>query len=266
VHVVGYLGKDYLVDGTAEYQSPDFHALYGRIFLLVVLGVIAALALGGRRPAFSRLVAVLVSLAFALMSIRNIPLFGLVALPLVVLHLAAGPVAWRSDLLDRVRAGFGEAARSASFGAWSVAAAGLLLAAAAARWAPGGRALVEAGFDPAVFPVEAVARSRAAGLSGPVFNEFAWGGYLLYAWPEQKVFIDGQTDFYGEDLTRTYARIRALRPGWREELERRHISLVLLPPGTPLSRVLESEGWEAWYTDSTAVVFRRLSHPASQLP
>ena len=95
-HVVGYLGKGYLVDGTAEYQSPDFHALYGRIFMVVVLGVIAALALGGRRPAFPRLVAVLVSLAFALMSIRNIPLFGLVALPLVVLHLSAGPVAWRS--------------------------------------------------------------------------------------------------------------------------------------------------------------------------
>jgi hypothetical protein len=266
VHVVGYLGKDYLVDGTAEYQSPDFHALYGRIFLVVVLGVIAALALGGRRPAFPRLVAVLVSLAFALMSIRNIPLFGLVALPLVVLHLSAGPVAWRSDLIDRVRAAFGEAARSASFGPWSVAAAGLLLMAAAARWAPGGRVLVEAGFDPAVFPVEAVARARADGLSGPVFNEFEWGGYLLYAWPEQKVFIDGQTDFYGEDLTRKYAAIRELRPGWRQELERRHISLVLLPPGTPLARALESEGWEPWYADSTAVVFRRLSHPASQLP
>ncbi len=176
-HVAGYLGKGYLVDNTAEYQSPDFHALYARIFLVAVLGVLAALALAGRRPAFPRLVTVLANLAFALTAIRNIPLFGLVALPLVVLHLASGAVAPRSPLLDRVRTGFAEAARSASFGAWSAGAAALLLVAAATRWAPGGQPLVQAGFDPTAFPVEAVARARAAGLSGPVFNEFAWGGY-----------------------------------------------------------------------------------------
>ncbi|HEV8612904.1 MAG TPA: hypothetical protein VGQ73_05290, partial [Gemmatimonadales bacterium] len=217
-HVVGYLGKGYLVDGTAEYQSPDFHALYGRIFLVVVLGLVAALAVGGRRPAFPRLAAMLVSLAFALISIRNIPLFGLVALPLLVLHLAGAAAAWRGSLLDRMRAGFAEAARSASFGGSSGATAGLLLAAAATRWGPGGRPLVQAGFDPAVFPVKAVARARAAGLSGPVFNEFAWGGYLLYAWPEQRVFIDGQTDFYGVELTREYVAIRGAEPGWRERM------------------------------------------------
>lgn len=265
IHVTGYLGKDYLVDGTAEYQSPDFHALYGRLFLVVVLGVVAALALGGRRPALPRLVVVLASLAFALTSIRNIPLFGLVALPVVVLHLAAGPVAWRGALLDRLRAGFAEAARSASFGAWSAAAAGLLLAAAAVRWAPGGRALVEAGFDPAVFPVEAVARARAAGISGPVFNEFTWGGYLLYAWPEQKVFIDGQTDFYGEQLTREYATIRETAAGWQEALARRGVELMLLPPDAPLVRALSrSPGWKVQHLDATAALLQH--RPALQDP
>lgn len=258
-HVVGYLGKGYLVDGTAEYQSPDFHALYGRIFLVAVLGVVAALALGGRRPAFPRLVAVLASLAFALMSIRNIPLFGLVALPLLVLYLAGAAAAWRGPLLDRVRVGFAEAARSASFGAWSAVAAGLLLAAAATRWGPGGQALVQAGFDPAVFPVEAVARGRAAGFSGPVFNEFAWGGYLLYAWPEQPVFIDGQTDFYGVDLTREYVAIRGAEAGWRERMAGRGVRLVLLPPDAPLVAELTGEGdWRVVDSNGTATLLVRL--------
>jgi len=261
-HVVGYLGKGYLVDGTAEYQSPDFHALYGRIFLVVVLGVVAALALSGRRPAFPRLVAVLVSLAFALMSIRNIPLFGLVALPLLALHLAGAAAAWQSPFLDRVRAGFAEAARSASFGGWSAAAAGLLLAAAATRWGPGGRPLVQAGFDPAVFPVEAVARGRTAGLSGPVFNEFAWGGYLQYAWPEQPVFIDGQTDFYGVGLTQEYVAIRGAKPGWRKRIAGRGVRLVLLPPDAPLVRELTAAGdWRVVETDETATMLVRLSAP-----
>ena len=257
MHVTGYLGKGYLVDRTAEYQSPDFHALYGRIFLMVVLGVVAALALGGRRPAFPRLVAVLANLAFALMAIRNIPLFGLVALPLVVLHLAGGAAAPRSPLLDRLRVRFAEAARSASFGAWSAGVAGLLLVAAAAQWAPGGRPLVQAGFDPNAFPVEAVARARAAGISGPVFNEFTWGGYLLYAWPEQKVFIDGQTDFYGEQLTREYATIRETGEGWQEALARRGVELMLLPPDAPLVRALsKSPSWRMQYVDATAALLQ----------
>ena len=262
VHVTGYLGKDYLVDRTAEYQSPDFHALYGRIFLVVVLGVVAALALAGRRPTFPRLVTVLATLAFAMMSIRNIPLFGLVALPLVALHLAGVLPAWRGRVLDRLRAGFAEAARTTSFGGWSAIATGLLLAAAATRWGPGGRPLVQAGFDPAVFPVEAVARARAAGLSGPVFNEFAWGGYLLYAWPEQPVFIDGQTDFYGERLTREYATIRETGAGWQEALARRGVALMLLPPDAPLVRALSgSPSWKVEYVDATAALLQRRSAP-----
>ena len=37
--------------------------------------------------------------------------------------------------------------------------------------------------------------ARAEKLQGRIFHDFIWGGYLLYAWPEQKVFIDGGTDF-----------------------------------------------------------------------
>jgi hypothetical protein len=266
-HVTGYLGKGYLVDGTAEYQSPDFHALYGRVFLVAVLGVVAGLALAGRRPSFPRLAVVLASLAFAMMSIRNIPLFGLVALPLVVLHLSGGAAVWRGPLLDRLRAGFGEAARSAWFGVWSAGAVGVMLAAAIFRWSPGGAPLVEAAFDPKVFPVEAVARARAAGRSGAVFNEFAWGGYLLYAWPEQRVFIDGQTDFYGEALTREYAALREARGRWASRLDERGIELVVVPADAPLAVRLSAEpGWERWHQDPTASVFVRQQQASAQPP
>ncbi len=54
--------------------------------------------------------------------------------------------------------------------------------------------------SPEVFPVRRSSTCRRSGFvpPGPVYNEFIWGGYLLYAWPEVPVFIDGQTDFYGE--------------------------------------------------------------------
>ena len=249
-HVVGYLGKSYLVDNTAEYQSPDFHAVYGRVFLVILIGAIAALALSGRRPTYPRLLLVLANIAFALMSIRNIPLFGVIALPAIALHLAgrsgsAGPAP---------RTATAGAVADLGTGAWSAAAllaVGLMLASPA-------RGLFRASYDPAVFPVAAVGKAREARLGGRLFNHFEWGGYVLYAWPEQRVFIDGQTDFYGERLTREYAALAEAGAGWRRRLSGLGISLVLLPPGAPLARALGAvREWEEWYRDGTAVVLRR---------
>ena len=51
-----------------------------------------------------------------------------------------------------------------------------------------------------------------------MFNNFIWGGYLLHAWPEQRVFIDGGTDHYGEKLFNEYIQVWNLDPGWRDVL------------------------------------------------
>ena len=49
-----------------------------------------------------------------------------------------------------------------------------------------------------------------------MFNNFVWGGYLMHAWPEQRVFIDGGTDHYGERLFNEYIQVWTLDPGWRD--------------------------------------------------
>jgi hypothetical protein len=46
-----------------------------------------------------------------------------------------------------------------------------------------------------------------------LYNEFIWGDYVLYAWKEQRVFIDGQTDFYGDAITKRYRQITELEGG-----------------------------------------------------
>ena len=135
--------------------------------------------------------------AFALHSARNIPLWALTALPILALHLDSE---WRQrsgGLVGRLRAAFTEADGLARAGPWAAAAALALVALAFGGGRVGGAQLLEDRFDERVFPVEAVRRARAAGLTGRMYNELAWGGYILHAWPEQRVFIDGQTDFYG---------------------------------------------------------------------
>jgi hypothetical protein len=77
-----------------------------------------------------------------------------------------------------------------------------------------------------------------------MLNELAWGGYVLYAWPEQKVFIDGQTDFYGDSLSQLYMDMRLAKPGWEQRLDSLEVQMVLMPDDVPLVWVLEkSAGW-----------------------
>lgn len=48
------------------------------------------------------------------------------------------------------------------------------------------------GFAAQRFPIAAVDFLQQARLSGPMFNSYNFGGYLLWAYPQERVFIDGR--------------------------------------------------------------------------
>jgi hypothetical protein len=191
-----------------------------------------------------------------LISARNIPLYAVVATPILAGVLAN----WirESQALqgvipfdDRISA----VETSLRGGLWPFLIAGLFIIGYF-----GGPGLDSMGsrnhFSPQVFPVQAIDWMLDEQISGPGFNYFPWGGYILYrAWPEQHVFIDGQTDFYGEALTRKYETVLTQNEGWRQVLAEYGIRWVLMPVNADLSRALEAEeGWSIRYKDPTAVV------------
>lgn len=112
-------------------------------------------------------------------------------------------------------------------------------------------------FNAHVFPVEAVNWLESHPQPGNMFNEFNWGGYLLYRlWPGQKVFIDSQTDFYGESLMREYEQAITTRGDWASVLDKYNISWVILPVKAPLASALASTNWQIVYRDETAIILR----------
>jgi hypothetical protein len=254
-HVAGFFGNKFLRQ-TQEFMSPDFHTVNGKIFLLALLAVMATLALTRRRPAFPVLLVLLANLAFSLISQRNIELFALVALPLVALTYDAE---WRAlPVLRRAKEVFQREHAGAYSGVGAAICALLLVGVALAGGRVAGLEVVHGRFDPKVFPVDAVAKARAEQLDGKLFNNFIWGGYLLHAWPEQRVFIDGGTDHYGDKLFDEYIQVWNLDRGWREVLERREIDLVLIPSQSRLAdELIRDRGWGTWYCDSTAVILRK---------
>jgi hypothetical protein len=92
-----------------------------------------------------------------------------------------------------------------------------------------------------------------------MFNEFNWGGYLLYRlYPHQRVFIDGQTDFYGEALSREYLDVVNGAPGWEKILARYNARWIIVGPQRALAAQLDqSPEWMRRYADATAVVWVR---------
>jgi hypothetical protein len=271
LHVLGWFKSTYAIDHTHEYLSPNFHELIGKFVLVVLIAMVGALALSRRRPSYPRLLLILATMASCLIYQRNIPLMGLTALAALALHLDAE---WRTlpDPLG-IRAVFIRDSAGRRTGPWSVAVAIPLLLLTLSASPLAARKLVPAYWNPEVFPVKAVAKARAAGLEGRIFNEFIWGGYILKEWPEQKVFIDGQTDFYGDDLMWQHGQIAALAPGWRDLLRKWKIEMVLMPTGSGLAYELVREpAWSIWHCDPTAVLLRRdaaleaAGHPAGAGP
>ncbi len=261
-HLLGWFRNHWIIDNTREYLSPDFHDLGSKVILAVMLLVVFSLGVSRRRPSYSRLFVILATLAAALIYQRNVPLFGLAALPLLALHLDPE---WRDFAANwKIRVAFERDSPGRRSGPWALAVT-LPLLLLTVQGSPLSRmGAIPAYFDSRVLPVAAVNKARAAGLTGHIYNDFIWGGYLLYAWPEQKVFIDGQTDFYGERLTREYARITNLNPGWRELLRKYDVSLVLVPGQGRLAHELVRDSlWRIWSCDSTAVILRRYATAAA---
>jgi hypothetical protein len=255
-HIVSMFADKYIINHTGEFLSPDFHDSGSKLFLVVMLAAIAAATASRRRLSRTALIFLVIGIYFALTHQRNATLFGLTALPLMAVEL--DPEWRRLGILRGVRAGFEAASRGAATLAWVVPACALAIALLLARGRVAGHQLLDDRFSPKVFPVAAVERARAAGLSGRIFSDFAWGGYLLYAWPEQKVFIDGGTDFYGGKLMRQYAILYEDRPTWRSLVQSWDFSILLLRPTAPIAtEIMQGAGWQYWYCDATAVVLVR---------
>jgi len=254
-HAFAATRVSYIVNITTEYQSPDFHGLNTLPFLTLLL---FSLALGWRarqKLGWTEIILLAGWTAFALYTARNIPLYAQVAL-IILAPIADRELDDAFPRIGRAVAGFEPVAQVARGEVWGVAIAAALIAleangAALDVWRKGNV------FEANVFPIAAVDALKDNLPAGKMFNEFNWGGYLLYRlWPQEKVFIDGQTDFYGEPLTRQYVRAINGEAGWEKILDEYGVTWVIIPPTRPLADRLEnSANWVLKYQDETANVW-----------
>ncbi len=265
MHMSELLGTDFIVSITEEFRSVDFHTGYGKLFFVALFAGPALWMTGRVRVSWLGAGLFLLFAASALHSARNITLFTVIVLPWVALWAADALREAASEPGDAAGGGIGRLARRllAKAQAWDAVDRELrpvpwLLAGLALLALAMGPASELYGFDPDRLPVEAVEALDKLDVSGPVFNQMDWGGYLAYARPGMPVFIDGMTNVYGVELSREYVGTASGLPGWDEVLEKYGVGWTLMARSAPLNQLLVLDpGWERVYEDDVAVIFRR---------
>ncbi|MFY9659931.1 MAG: hypothetical protein WAJ97_04860 [Terriglobales bacterium] len=236
-----------------EWHSPDFHQGLYRPFLLVCLLLLTALASSRSRPRGRMIIPLLLTAFAALDAVRHIPIFVLLAIPVIA---AALPVAPAPSLLSPPGPG------SSRFRPLFNGAVVVLLAVfALVKWV--GLARNQDAREAEQFPKKAVAFLRASDSPRRVFVYYDWGGYAIWRlYPEYRVFIDGRADLYGADVLRQFKTAIQLRTGWRDVLDSWQVEAVLLPPSCALAQALVLDpDWRAAFKDSNTIILSR-THPA----
>ena len=113
--------------------------------------------------------------------------------------------------------------------------------------------------DDAGIPVTALAHVPPALRSQRVFNDYGFGGSLIF--DGIRPYIDGRADMYGDAFTLDYFAIAdGDRARWRAAQARWNFRWTILPPRSPLIPVLDHDAaWRRIYADDTAIIHRAVA-------
>jgi hypothetical protein len=108
-----------------------------------------------------------------------------------------------------------------------------------------------------ITPEAALDFVRSKNITGNVFNDYGFGGYLI--WSDVPTFIDGRAELFGDDFVRQYAEIDAVADLKKAlaVLDDYKVNWIILPPTAPLTRAITTGPWDEAYSDKYAVVFVR---------
>jgi hypothetical protein len=245
----------YILSHTAETMPPDFALPAVWPFAgLLILTLILCLIQWRRMPASHAFLLAGLA-AMSLLMARNIPLYAIAAAP--ILSRLAGKTIRPLSYWTKIEDAFTSIEASLRGFLWPAVFAAAAMGFFSFHAIKTGTTIYQ--FDPRVFPVQATDWIKANPMAGNMFNDSNWGGYLLYRlWPAQRVFVDSQSDFYGEAFMRQYSGIYNGESNWEAELTRYNVDWIIVPHQTGLAAaMLTNHSWQVVYQDPTAIIFKR---------
>jgi hypothetical protein len=255
-------GNSFLMDNLGQWLSPNFHGYPQAEILLLIF--ITAFALSRRRANVIEAGLLVGTVFFGLYSTACFPLVAVIVTPIAAVMISDA-LGWPELQLPawalRLRGQLGtlsertrslERARRAHLLACSIIIIWAMLAVYAARTAR--VHFTDRDRERQIFPVDALQFAVANGITGNVFNDQYWSGYiLLNTYPRYKVFIDDRSEMYRADVVRQYLKVTNVELGFEKLLDTYGVTWVLLKANSPLCRVLFlTPKWKLVYADGVA--------------
>ncbi|MBL4821299.1 MAG: hypothetical protein JKY98_09985 [Gammaproteobacteria bacterium] len=219
------MGMDLANSLITEWQSPNFHLLTFKWYLLAIISFYAAQCFRQTRPDATEFLLPSFIFAAGFVALRHIPLALLTWLPFMARAIADNRwylqlIAWYSQRSNKGKQ-LGDTEYILNWVVLAVIVAVLVLFKAG-----GSERDIEQLNE--VVPAKATDFILAEGISGRMFNTYKFGGYLIHRlYPQEKVFIDGRADMYGDEFIADYAGIYFGQPGWKELFESYNIDYVI---------------------------------------
>jgi len=229
-----------------EWFPPDFRELMWLPLALLIVALIVSSIRGHHTRSIPQVLLVLIFGYLALRSMRNVPLFVIVAVPVLAGQIDSFIGAKLPQIKDKK-----------TFSWMNLLVTGVLIILVGLRFQQ------QAGEQPQAeaknFPKQAADWILIHRPTGNMFNAYSWGGYLIYRlYPDFPVYIDGRADLYGPGFFSKYADTYLAKPGWEATISQENIAYVLVESNSTLADALrQSPGWDIPFEDDHSVIFQR---------
>jgi len=247
------LSNKYVMSTISEWLPVSLRYSSSYNFAILAVAILLLLFWTWRKVDVTKVVLALVFFLVGTVSWRNIPLFGIASLPLVA---------------EMVQLLVGKGIKALASSYWAVAAVLIVTLflgyhqfvkfapsyASPACLAAQGR-----------YPYGAVQFIKANPklCEGRMFNEYNWGGYLIWQLPEKKVFIDGRMAIWRTPQKNAYEDSRIILDANMPHralalLDERGVGLVFIYRKRALNKFLkDNKNWELIYGDPLSMLWRR---------
>jgi hypothetical protein len=240
-------GQPVNISNIAEWHSMPFNIWRGKLFLAYVLLFILAQVFLPLRYRVEEMALFLFAVFAACVHVRFLIVFVIIFAPLL------------ASLLERWSPAY-EPQKDRPLLNTAVL---FIIAAALVGFFPTRQELLQTAAE--FFPVHAVQYLREHAVPQPMFNEYGYGGYLIWSFNGQhKVFIDGRADIYeSRGVLSDYLSISRLDSNALALLKKYNIQSCLIQRDAPLATLLSaSGGWRRIYEDKISAIYvRGAAHP-----
>ena len=254
LYSIGYVSGHIPTQLVLEFRRPSFRSVPMYPYDLLLLMVPVVLYLGRKAMPISQWIILILTMAMSLKSMRHVPLFGIIAAPVLAIQINAA--------LER-RADSGRLSwwLKEPQGWWPVNLLLLLVIPMLIVLKMPRENTEAARIQSWFYPIEACRflQEQPVYGEGRLLNNYDWGGFLIYKlYPKYKVSIDGRADLHYGHMTAAIRDFEAMSPEWQAFVESVNPDVILLPINKPVAEALrEDPDWLLVYEDDVAVVFAR---------